>query len=41
MRFPAVFSSLRLVLLLQVAVPVLLLLGVMLAVGLNLVGQFI
>ncbi len=41
MRFPAVFSSLRSVLLIKVAVPVLLLLGIMLAVGLALVGQFI
>lgn len=41
MRFPVVFSSLRSVLLLQVAVPVILLLAIMLAVGLALVGQFV
>ncbi|MEX1200189.1 MAG: ATP-binding protein [Methylophaga sp.] len=41
MRFPAVLSSLRSVLLIQVAVPVLLLLGIMLAIGLALIGQFI
>lgn len=41
MRFFKGFKSLRSVLLLQVAVPVLLLLAIMLAVGLALVGQFI
>ncbi|MCX4189678.1 sensor histidine kinase [Methylophaga sp. OBS3] len=41
MRFFKGFKSLRSVLLIQVAVPVLLLLAIMLAVGLALVGQFI
>ena len=41
MRFPRMFRSLRSVLLLQVAVPVLLLLGIMLAVAMALIGQFI
>lgn len=41
MRFPAWFSSLRLVLILQAAVPVLVILGVILAIGLSLVGSFI
>lgn len=41
MRLPAWFSSLRLVLILQAAVPVLIILGVILAIGLSLVGSFI
>jgi signal transduction histidine kinase len=41
MRFRNMFRSLRSVLMLQVAVPVLLLLGIMLAVGLTLIGQFV
>lgn len=41
MKIPLTFSSLRFVLVLQVAVPMLLLLGVILAVGLSLVGQFV
>lgn len=41
MRLPAWFSSLRLVLILQVAVPVLVILGIILAVGLSLIGNFI
>ncbi|NLQ18521.1 HAMP domain-containing protein [Marinomonas sp. M1K-6] len=41
MKMPVTFSSLRFVLVLQVALPVLLLLGIILAVGLTLVGQFV
>lgn len=41
MRFPSIFSNLRLVLIMQVALPVLLVLAVILAIGLSMVGQFI
>lgn len=41
MRFPSIFGNLRLVLIMQVALPVLLVLAVILAIGLSMVGQFI
>jgi signal transduction histidine kinase len=41
MRFPSIFSNLRLVLIMQVALPVLLVLAFILAIGLSMVGQFI
>lgn len=41
MRFPSIFSNLRLVLIMQVALPVLLVLSVILVIGLSMVGQFI
>ena len=41
MRFPSIFSNLRLVLIMQVALPVLLVLAMILAIGLSMVGQFI
>lgn len=41
MRFPSIFSNLRLVLLVQVAFPVLLVLAGILVIGLYMVGQFI
>lgn len=41
MRFPSIFSNLRLVLLIQVALPVLLVLAAILGIGLSMVGQFI
>ncbi len=41
MRFPSIFSNLRLVLIMQVALPVLLVLAAILAIGLSMVGQFI
>jgi signal transduction histidine kinase len=41
MKMPITYSSLRFVLILQVALPVLLLLGLILAVGLALIGQFV
>lgn len=41
MQFPRLFRSLRFVMIVQVALPVLLMLGVILAVSLALIGQFI
>lgn len=41
MRFPSIFSNLRLVLIMQVALPVLLVLAMILVIGLSMVGQFI
>ena len=41
MRFPSIFNNLRLVLIMQVALPVLIVLAVILVIGLSMVGQFI